>query len=130
MMHNTLGGQVVALVTVTEDAAAPGYLGLKPKVRTVARQAGVHFRQLSSAEDDGKTDVATEVWKLTCPPTPAALAVKPDDEVLYDGTSHPENIDLGAARAETFHVHGPIAVKTDLNGDISHVTILCKRQVG
>uniref|UniRef100_UPI003C30EB7C Head closure protein n=1 Tax=Mycolicibacterium phage Mycofy1 TaxID=3349809 RepID=UPI003C30EB7C len=131
-MSEEFGGQVVALVSVAETGV-PGWGGLKAKARTTTRQPGVHFRPASSTETpDGQTNVATEVWKLTAPPTAAVLAAKPGGELVYDGTEHPESLDLDSAagRAATFRVDGPIMPKYDLAGQVHHVTIMCKRQAG
>ncbi|AJA43310.1 head closure [Mycobacterium phage Sbash] len=131
-MSETFGDQVVALVTVTETGA-PGWGGLKGKARTATKVTGCHFRLSSSTETpDGQTNVATEVWKLTAPPTAAALAAKPGGELIYDGTKHPEALDLDTAAgiAATFQIDGPIAPKYDVDGQVHHVTIMCKRQAG
>jgi hypothetical protein len=131
-MSESFGGQTVAFVTVTQ-AGMPGWGGLKPTTRSLTRLGGCRFRQLSSVETpETQTDVTTEVWKLTAPAASAALAVKANGELVYDGSDHPELIDLesAAGRAATFQVDGQITPKFDMDGTTHHVTIMCKRQVG
>lgn len=125
----SFGSQTVAFVAVTETGPI-GWGGLKAKTRSATPLAGCHFRPASSTETpDAQTDVTTEVWKLTAPP-PAALAVNASGELVYDGTDHPELLDLDsdAGKAATFQVDGPIMPKYDLAGGVHHVTIMCKRQ--
>lgn len=125
----SFGGQTVAFVAVTESGTI-GWGGLKAKARTVTALSGCHFRPASSTEADEKTDVTTEVWKLTAPPEAAALAVKANGELVYDGTEHPEDLDLesDAGKAATFQIDGPIMPKYGLDNAVHHVTIMCKRQ--
>lgn len=130
-MSESFGGQTVGFVAVVETGQ-PGWGGLKAKARTVTPQSGCHFRPASSTETpDTQTDVTTEVWKLTAPPEAAVLAVKANGELVYDGSDHPELLDLesDAGRAATFQIFGPIMPKYDLDA-IHHVTIFCKRQAG
>lgn len=114
-MIASFGGQTVGFVTVTESGE-PGYLGLKTKTKVVVKVSGCHFRPANTTEVDGQTDVATEVWKCTAPPVDAALNAKPGDELNVGGL--------------TFQVDGFVQPKFDLAGALSHVTIMCKRQVG
>lgn len=127
----SFGGQTVAFVAVTETGS-PGWGGLKPTTQVATPQGGVHFRPVSSSETpDTQTDVTTEVWKLTAPPEAAALVVKANGLLVYDGSDHPELLDLDsdAGMAATFHVDGPIMPKYD-GAKVHHVTIFCKRQAG
>lgn len=128
----TFGGQTVAFVAVTATGA-PGWGGLREKLRTVTPLAGCRFRVLTSDETPvTQTDVTTEVWKLTCPPSAAALAVKANGELLYDGTDHPELLDpeSEAGRGALFQTDGQILPKYDMDGNVHHVTIFYKRQRG
>lgn len=125
------GDQVVALVSVGRTGQ-PGWGGLRDKARVATRYPGVHFRPYSSTETPvTQTDVTTEVWKLTGPPDAIALSVKGNGELIYDGSDHPELLDLDsdAGKAATFQIDGQISPKYDLDG-VHHVTIMCKRQVG
>lgn len=125
----SFGGQTVAFVAVTETGPI-GWGGLKSKTRVATPLAGCHFRPASSTEIDAQTDVTTEVWKLTAPPAAAAMAVKANGELAYDGTDHPELLDLDsdAGKAATFQIDGPIMPKYGLDNLVHHVTIMCKRQ--
>ncbi|OBB15052.1 hypothetical protein A5761_15025 [Mycolicibacterium setense] len=128
----SFGGQTVAFVTVTETGPI-GWGGLKSKTRVATSLAGCHFRPAASTETpDTQTDVATEVWKLTAPPAVAALAVKASGELVYDGSDHPELLDLesDAGKKATFQIDGPIMPKYGLDNSVHHVTIMCKRQAG
>ncbi|ART69119.1 hypothetical protein BTO20_11475 [Mycobacterium dioxanotrophicus] len=130
-MSESFGGQTVAFVAVTQTGS-PGWGGLKPTVRTATPLGGCHFRPASSSETpDTQIDVTTEVWKLTAPPEAAALAVKANGELVYDGSDHPELLDLesDAGKAATFQIDGPIMPKYD-GAEVHHVTIFCKRQAG
>lgn len=124
----SFGGQTVAFIAVTETGQ-PGWGGLREKVKVATALGGCHFRPASSDEVDGQTDVTTEVWKLTAPPDAAALAAKANGELVYDGTGHPELVDLDsdAGKQATFQIDGPIMPKYD-GGQVHHVTIMCKRQ--
>ncbi|QSM03943.1 head-to-tail stopper [Mycobacterium phage prophiGD91-2] len=128
----SFGGQTVAFVMVNQTGQ-PGWGGLKATSRSMVPLSGCRFRLLSSTETpETQTDVTTEVWKLTAPPEVSALAVKANGQLVYDGTDHPELVDLDSptGRAATFQIDGPIAPKFDMGGPIEHVTIICKRQVG
>ena len=112
----TLGGQSVTFVAVTETGDA-GYLGLKSKARGETVVAGCQFWPTASAETpDGQTDVATGMWRCIAPAVAAVLAATPGDELKYDGV--------------TYQIVGPIMPKRDMAGELSHVTVMCKRQVG
>ena len=131
-MSESFGDQVVAFVAVSQ-AGAPGWGGLKTKTRTATRLAGCHFRPVSSDETPvTQTDVTTEVWKLTAPPDAVVLAAKGNDELVYDGSQHPELLDLDAdsTRQFVFQIDGQRMPKFDLDGSVHHVTVFAKRQVG
>lgn len=126
------GGQTVALVTVAQTGA-PGYLGMTSEQRTVVPLPAVRFRQLSGEEAaEYATNTTTEVWKCTAPPGSEALAAASTGELVYDGTDHPELLDLDSdeGRAATFQIDGPIAPKYRRGGTVHHVTIIAKRETG
>ena len=111
-------------MTIAADGA-PGYLGLKTKTRVVSLVSGCHFRPFNTMETPvTETDVATEVWKLTAPPTAAVLAAKSTGELLFDGTDNPAD-----TVGNRFQITGPVQPKYD-GGRVHHVTVMCQRQVG
>ncbi len=131
-MTESFGGQTVAFLSVTETGQ-PGWGGIREDVRVATRCPGVRFRPYSSVETPvTQTDVTTERWKLTAPADAVALAVKGNGELLYDGTEHPELLDLDAESTLqfVFQVDGQKMPKHDMDGPVHHVTIMCKRQVG
>ena len=95
-------------------------------MRTVVKVTGCRFRPAATAEVDGQTDVATEVWKLTAPPNAATIAALSTGEIVYDGTSSPS---LPDDPNELFRIDGRVQPKYD-NDAVHHVTVMCKRQVG
>lgn len=126
----SFGDQVVALVVVSQ-AGVPGRFGLKALNSVATRLPGCHFRPVGVTETpDIETDIATETWKLTAPAEAAALRFR--DELIYDGTDHPENLTPGSepARPHTFQVQGPPMPKYDLDGSVHHVTVMCTRKAG
>jgi len=109
----TFGGQSVTVVTVTRSNT-PGYLGIAAESRSETVVSGCRFRAVSSKEvTDGAVDTTSEVWKCTAPPSSTVLNVVAGDEILHDGVR--------------FQVDGPILPKYDMDGDVEHVTIMCKR---
>lgn len=120
-----LGGQTIKLGTVS-TGGAPGYLGMKTETRTDVTVTGCRGRVLTAAEAaELTTDIATEIWKWTLPPSATALAATATGEVVYDGTAAP-------ARSATsvFEIDGPIQPKFNMDGTVHHVTLMCKRQAG
>lgn len=111
----SFGGQSVTLVSVTSTGER-GYLGMAGTVRAETVVDGCRARLLSADETEGSTDLATERWKFTLPPTVEALAVRPSDEVVYGGRA--------------FRVDGPVDVNVDMDGTPHHVTIVGKLQHG
>ncbi|BBU22158.1 hypothetical protein AWC32_21580 [Mycobacterium xenopi] len=112
----SFGGQTVTFVTLT-DSGNPNRLGMKPQTSTEVPVAGCLFRPLSVKEVVGvNTDIATEIWKCTAPPVPAALAAKASGQLQVDG--------------ETYEIMGDPKPHPDLSGAIHHVTIMCQKQAG
>lgn len=119
----SFGAQTVTFVTVAETGQ-PGFLGVKAKSRAEVDVPGCHFRTFKSAEmdgeaassgADGRTRVATEIWKCTAPPEAGVLAAKSTGEIKYKGM--------------TFQIEGPIELNFDMGNQVHHVTIFAKRQV-
>lgn len=110
----SFGATTVTFVAVTKSGE-PGELGLRSKTKTGVDVEGCHFRPFSATETP-PTRAATELWKITAPPDPAALAAKPTGQIKVDGI--------------TYLIEGPVQPKRDLDGRVHHVTIMCKRQVG
>lgn len=127
-MTEVFGGQSVGFVVVSKDGE-PGYLGVISPTRALTVVSGCHFRPLSASEEPvGATDVATEVWKLTGPPSVLELATS-TGELIYDGTADPELPD-DPNHPSVFGIVGPPSPKFDLDGSLHHVTVLAKRQAG
>lgn len=127
----SFGSQVVAIVSVTNTGGV-GWGGLKEKARTATRVEGVQFWPLTSDETPvTQTDVTTEVWRLIAGLDAAVLAAAGNGELVYDGSDHPELLDLDsdAGRAATFQIDGQKMPKQDFQS-LHHVTIFAKRQVG
>ena len=120
------GGQTVGFITVTETGT-PGYLGVKEQVRTLVLAHKVRFRPLRTDEVNGTTNVTTGMWKLTAPPSIAALAAKSTGEIVYDGTDSPNLPDEGVTE-HVFLIDGFNQPKPEMHGAIHHVTVLCKKQ--
>lgn len=111
-----IGGQTITVVTITRTGDA-GYLGLQGETRTATVIAGCHGRVLSSTElDQTATQTGEQVWKWTCPPLGPLLEVTSTGELIFDGV--------------TYQLHGEPQPKRDLAGNLSHVTLLARRQTG
>lgn len=111
----SFGGQTVTFVTVTHSGT-PGYLGVTGESRSETVVSGCRFRPAQVSEaTDGVTSVAAGRWRATCPPVSAALNAQPGGEVKCGGV--------------TFLIDGPVQPKYDIDGNLHHVTVMCKRQV-
>ena len=105
------GGQTVTLRSVVQGAS--GRLGIKAESSVSSTWSGVLFRPVQSTEPSGgNTDVITQMFKATGPPTAAALGADETYELDYAG--------------DTFVVT-EVAKHPDLSGQIHHVTMLCRK---
>lgn len=114
----SFGSQSVTLRAVGLGTA--GAKGIRQSV-TVSSSvvSGCLFRPVSSKEQaGGNTDEITKVFKITMPPTAAALAVDETYEVDYVGAPFTGTYVVFEAR------HYP-----DLSGRIDHVTLWCRRWI-
>jgi hypothetical protein len=109
-----LGDQTVGFVTITDGALDE--LGIPAQVRTTVNVPGCRFRPLSAAETVDLTDVATEVWKCTAPPSAAAL-VDATGELVHDGVTYQV-------------IGGPKPYPDAFRSDTFKVTVMCEKQVG
>lgn len=107
-----LGSQTVVLrefsVGTTKDR-----LNQAQPVPNNTTVTGCLMRPFRPTEVVTLTDIATNVWRCTAPPVPAALNATAAGELDYDG--------------DTYQI---IAVEPfpDFEGVISHVRITCQRQ--
>ncbi|WP_430755320.1 phage head completion protein [Mycolicibacterium septicum] len=86
-------------------------------VRTEVAVPGCRFRPLPAKEKvDLSTNVVTDPWKATCPPDPAVVGTKPNDEIKVDGV--------------TYQIVGGVRVFDDMGGRPYKVTVIAQQQVG
>lgn len=110
------GGETVSFVTFTLSAQ-PDELGIKAEEPAEVAVTGCRFRPLSATETtQTEFDVATEVWKLTAPPVPAALTADATGYLKYG--------------SETYQIIGGARPFSDLSGRPFKVTILAQKQTG
>ncbi len=108
-----LGTQTVTFVTITQGPVDPN--GIPAEIRTETPVQGCLFRPLRVDEKVGLTDnIATEVWKATCPPVTAAVAASVVGELKHNGSTYQQ---VGAPQPYR-----------DLSGVLDHVTVMCRRQ--
>ena len=119
------GAQTVGFVTVTAGEADPN--GIKRKTRVQVNVPGCRFRPLRMDEKTGLTNLATEMWKCTAPPHEAVLAADSVDELVYDGTDNPTQLESGET---TYHIDGGIQPFTDFSKEPFKVTVLATKQTG
>lgn len=118
----SLGDQTVKVVAITDGA--PDRNNVPTLVRTLVTWPGVHFRPLTFKEKVGLVDnIATELWQLTGEPTDQVLAAKSVDEILYDRSADPADVD-----ANRFQIVGGVQPFNDLGPDVFKVTVLCQKQ--
>lgn len=109
----SFGGQTVTFVTFTLGAADT--LGVKPEIPAEIAVKGCRFRPLSASETaQAEVDVATQVWKCTAPPVPAALTA--------DSTGYLKVDDV------TYNIIGGAQPFTDMAGVPFKVTVLAQKQ--
>ncbi|WP_231984725.1 hypothetical protein [Mycobacterium sp. 852014-52144_SCH5372336] len=101
-------------MTITEGP--PDRNGYPTQIRTETDVHGCLFRPIDVDEKAGLFEIATEVWKATCPPEPVALAATAAGEVKHVGL--------------TYQIIGGVQPFYDLDGEIRHVAVVCRRQVG
>jgi hypothetical protein len=114
----TFGGDTLTFViTVGEDLNDRDVLGNPAQIRTEVDVPGCRFRPLPATETvaDGTTVVRGH-WRATCPPHPAVLAAKSQDEIEVDGT--------------ILQIVGEPRVFSDKAGAPFKVSVICERQVG
>lgn len=124
----TFGGQSVGFVTVT-DSGEIGLGGIRSQSRVLVVVSGCRFRPAGSSEVDGRSDVASEVWKLTAPPVAAALIADSTGELVWDGTTTPV-LPTDPNSRDWFRIDGAPQPKFDMDGSVHHVTVAVKRQAG
>lgn len=110
------GGQTVTFVSYTPTGVTSA-LGTRQKAETLTEVPGCHHRPLTFTETpEHETNVSTETWKTTAPPTPVVLAAKAGDVIRVNGV--------------TFHIIGGPQPHTDLSGHPFKVTLTSRRQTG
>jgi hypothetical protein len=119
-----LGGQTVGFVTVVDGP--PDRNNMPTQTHDVVLVSGCHFRPLRLSEKVGLADIATEVWKLTAPPTEGVLAAKAAGQIVYDHSPNPEFDEDDSSNV--FQIVGGVQPFTDLSGQVVKVTVLCQRQ--
>ena len=106
----SFGDQSVTFVTVTGTGVFNDY-GEEVVTTTETVVAGCRHRPLSAAEaTEAFGNVATQIWKSSCPPVAAAIAAKASGTLKEGG--------------RTFHVLAGAQPFTDMAGDPFKVTIL------
>jgi hypothetical protein len=108
-----LGDQVVTFVEISEGP--PDVNGIPEEIGIETPVSGCLFRPLRSDEKSGFFEIATEVWKATCPPVAAALTASANGELKHDGITY-QNV----AGAQPYR---------GLDGVVDHVVLMCRRQV-
>jgi hypothetical protein len=117
--HPFFGTQTVIFVSTTA-AGGLGTLGEETQVVVQTPVPNCRHRPLSDAETPQYlTDVATQVWKTTAPPVPAAIAANPTGHLIANGITY--KIIAGAQ---------PFPDPQDPQGGVFKVTILSYVHVG
>jgi hypothetical protein len=118
------GGQTVGFVTTVDGD--PDRNNVPTQTHDVVLVPGCHFRPLRLSEKVGLADVATEMWKLTAPPTVGVLAAKAAGQIVYDHSPTPVFDEDDSSNV--FQIVGGVQPFTDLSGQVVKVTVLCQRQ--
>jgi hypothetical protein len=118
------GGQTVGFVTVVDGD--PDRNNMPTQTHDVTLVSGCHFRPLRLSEKVGLADIATEVWKLTAPPTEDVLSAKAAGQIVYDHSPTPVFDEDDSSNV--FQIVGGVQPFTDLSGQVVKVTVLCQRQ--
>ena len=85
-VRRPFGTTTIMFVSVTEDPTVLDRYWKPAKVRVSTDVPGCRFRPLPATETVDETgDVVVDPWKATCPPVPAVLAAKANDEVVVGG---------------------------------------------
>ncbi|SCX15327.1 hypothetical protein SAMN02799620_02037 [Mycolicibacterium fluoranthenivorans] len=107
------GRTTITFVSVTQDLTALDRYKKPAKLRTGTDVPGCRFRPLPATETVDETgDKVADPWKATCPPVPAVLAAKANDEVVVDGV--------------TYQIDGLPRVFNNATGPFK-VTVTCRR---
>lgn len=123
-LFSEFGKQTVGFVSVVDGA--PDRNNMPTQTHAVDLVAGVRFRPLRANEKVGLADIATEVWKLTAPPTSVVLSAKASGQLVYDGSAAPEWDDDDSSNR--FQIVGGVQPFTDMSDQVVKVTVLCQRQ--
>ena len=109
-----LGGQTLTFVEITEGP--PDRNGEPTEIRVDTPVPGCLFRPLRFDEKAGvTTELATEIWKATCPPVAAVLAAVANGEVKHEGT--------------TYQIYGGVQPMRGLDGQVDHVVVMARLQI-
>jgi hypothetical protein len=112
----TFGAQTVTFIALT-GTGVYDELGVEVKTPTPVDVKGCLHRPLSAAETPvWVTDLATQIWKTTAPADAAAVAAKATGELRVNGV--------------TYEIVGGAKPYNDFSGNVHHVTVLSKIQVG
>jgi hypothetical protein len=86
--HPPFGNQTVIFVTTTPGTVV-GSLGEKTPGTIQVSVTGCRHRPLRDDETpEYLTDIATQVWKTTAPPVPAAINAAPDGQLIVNGITY------------------------------------------
>ncbi len=110
----SLAGDTVIFGSFTEGDTADS-LGMTTEVAHETEITGCRFRPLSATETaQTEFDIASEVWKCTAPPVPAALAADVNGYLKFGG--------------EVYQIIAGAQPFTDLDGSSFKVTVLARKQ--
>lgn len=114
-MRRPFGRTAITFVSVT-DGPLDRY-NEPAKIRTTIDVPGCRFRPLPASERiDNVGDVVTDPWRATCPPLPAVVAAKAEDELIVAGV--------------TYQIVGGPRIFEDLSGKPFKVTVIAQRNTG